>query len=165
MLEIKTNRPNTALRKYIDSLISETSSINNRHIKPTYRAFLDDKYVLAIAVKRGIPKNLFMEIAQFSKLDDEQWSKSLGINVRTFQRHKKAEKHTFNPNHSERIFDIAEVFNEGIEVFDSLDDFKEWLNSPSIPLGNNKPIEMLDSSYGKELVMEELSRIEHGIFV
>jgi uncharacterized protein (DUF2384 family) len=32
-------------------------------------------------------------------------------------------------------------------------------------MGDLKPAELLKDSYGKEMVMAELNRIEHGIFV
>ena len=163
--EIKgITRENKALKNFIEVLKND-SLISFRVIKPNYRDFLNDKFMLANAVKLGIPKSLFNEIATFSILNDEDWCRSLDINLRTFQRYKKAAKHTFKPTHSERILEIAEVYQKGFEVFDSIQDFKEWINTPSLALGRKRPLDLLDSSYGKELVMAELERIEHGIFV
>jgi uncharacterized protein (DUF2384 family) len=39
------------------------------------------------------------------------------------------------------------------------------LETPSYALGGMKPMDMLRDSYGKELVMGELTRINHGILV
>ena len=58
-----------------------------------------------------------------------------------------------------------EVTAIGLEVFDSHGDFASWLNAPSHALGNMKPAELLKDSYGKELVLNELHRIDQGIFV
>ena len=63
-----------------------------------------------------------------------------------------------------KIIELAEVTNYGKEVFDSTEQFYLWLNTPSYALGNLKPTELLKDSYGKELVMGELNRIEQGIF-
>ena len=60
---------------------------------------------------------------------------------------------------------MAEVTNFGGEVFDNNDNFYTWLTTISIALGSMKPIELLKDSYGKEMVMEELNRIDHGVFV
>jgi uncharacterized protein (DUF2384 family) len=38
-----------------------------------------------------------------------------------------------------------------------------WLETPNFALGNQKPFELLKDSYGKEMVMGELTRIDHGI--
>jgi uncharacterized protein (DUF2384 family) len=40
-----------------------------------------------------------------------------------------------------------------------------WLNTPNFALGKLKPIELLKDSYGKEMVIGELVRVNHGIFV
>ncbi len=67
--------------------------------------------------------------------------------------------------HTEKIIELAEVTNFGKKVFDSNEQFYLWLNTPSFALGNLKPAKLLKDSYGKELVMAELNRIEQGIFV
>lgn len=53
----------------------------------------------------------------------------------------------------------------GLEVFDSQEDFAAWLNASSHALSNRRPIELLRDSYGKEMVLSELHRIDQGIFV
>jgi putative toxin-antitoxin system antitoxin component (TIGR02293 family) len=60
---------------------------------------------------------------------------------------------------------MAEVTRAGLEVFGDIDKLKLWLNTPNFALGNHKPIELLRDSYGKDMVMSELIRISHGIFI
>jgi uncharacterized protein (DUF2384 family) len=38
------------------------------------------------------------------------------------------------------------------------------MESISVPLGSIKPKELLDTTYGINMVADELGRIEHGIF-
>jgi putative toxin-antitoxin system antitoxin component (TIGR02293 family) len=80
------------------------------------------------------------------------------------QRYKNEQDVLFNPIHTEKILELTEVTNMGVSIFDDLASFHEWLNTSSLALGNNKPAELLQDSYGKELVLAELNRIEHGIF-
>lgn len=131
----------------------------------TYARFLRDKLLVANAVKRGVPIVLFREIKSNSPFDDKQWSSFLDINVRTLQRYKKEKEHIFKQIQSEKIFELAEVISLGNEVFDSPENFMIWLKTPSIALGDIKPIELLDTSFGKDIVIAELNRIEYGIFV
>jgi len=35
---------------------------------------------------------------------------------------------------------------------------------PNFALGNTRPIDLLKDSYGKEMVVAELTRVAHGIF-
>lgn len=53
----------------------------------------------------------------------------------------------------------------GEEVFDDTSQFRQWLRTQNYALGNLTPIELLSSSYGKELVLSELVRVDEGIFV
>jgi putative toxin-antitoxin system antitoxin component (TIGR02293 family) len=60
---------------------------------------------------------------------------------------------------------MAEVTNVGLDVFGDMKKFKLWLETPNFSLGDLKPMDLLKDSYGKELVISELTRINYGIFV
>ena len=126
---------------------------------------LKDKFLVSRAVRRGVTSQLFKEIKMNSPFDDAQWSNFLSINIRTLQRYKGTKNHVYKPLQSERIFEVAEVVSVGNMVFDSPEYFSIWLNTPSLALGGEKPICLIDNSYGKDLVLAELNRIEYGIFV
>jgi putative toxin-antitoxin system antitoxin component (TIGR02293 family) len=51
----------------------------------------------------------------------------------------------------------------GMEVFGNMEKFRLWLETPSYALGTMRPVELLRDSYGKEMVMGELTRINYGI--
>ncbi len=131
----------------------------------SYPYVLKDKILVANAVKRGVTNNLFEEIKSNSPFDDLQWSKFLDVNIRTLQRYKSSKDHIYKPLQSERIFELAEIVSAGKLIFDTDEQFKIWLVTPNLALGKERPINLLDSSYGKELVLAELNRIEHGVFV
>jgi uncharacterized protein (DUF2384 family) len=46
-----------------------------------------------------------------------------------------------------------------------MEKFRLWLSTPNYALGNLPPRELLHDSYGKELVVDELTRINYGILV
>jgi putative toxin-antitoxin system antitoxin component (TIGR02293 family) len=50
-----------------------------------------------------------------------------------------------------------------VDIFGSMDKFKLWLETPNFSLGNIKPLELLSDSYGMEMVINELTRINYGI--
>ncbi len=156
------NKDHAELKSYVSDVLpleyKQRKNIN-------YTSFLSDKFMVMNAVKKGITSNLFQEIKSNSLFNDQQWSDFLHINIRTLQRYNKEKAHVFKPLQSEKIFEMAEVMNTGFEVFDTPDQFNIWLNSPSVALGNEKPINLLHSSFGIDLVLAELSRIEHGVFV
>lgn len=131
----------------------------------TYLKVLKDKLLIYRAVRRGVTNQLFNEIKMNSPFDDQQWSTFLNVNIRTLQRYRLEKNHVYKSMQSERIFELAEVISMGNSVFDSPDDFKNWLITPSLALGREKPVNLLDNSYGKDLVIAELNRIEYGVFV
>jgi putative toxin-antitoxin system antitoxin component (TIGR02293 family) len=105
--------------------------------------------------------SLIKDVTPFNETD---WADFLDISTKSLQRYKQRSKQ-FKPIQSEKIIELAEVTNVGKNVFGSIEKFKLWLETPNFALGNMKPKELLKDSYGKEMVIGELTRIEHGIFV
>ena len=64
---------------------------------------------------------------------------------------------------SEKILELALLQKRGIEVFGNPDKFNLWIETVNIALGSVKPKELLDNSFGIELIKDELTRIEHGV--
>jgi putative toxin-antitoxin system antitoxin component (TIGR02293 family) len=148
------------LKLFIKSLTKEKLTESTL----TYKVLFNDKLFVAKAIRKGIPYDLFKEIRDNSPFNDEQWSEFLDISPRTLSRYNNVENHIFKSSQSERILELAEVISSGYRVFDAADDFQNWLNSSSQALGFEKPINLLNSSYGKDLIMDELHSIEYGIF-
>ena len=112
--------------------------------------------------RTGIGFGLFLDIVNGGSFTIKEWSKFLHLTERTIQRYKK-EKKRFETIHSEKIIEIARLQNRGKEIFGTLDNFEQWMNSKLISLGGTKPIDLLDNAFGIDMVMDELGRIEHGV--
>jgi putative toxin-antitoxin system antitoxin component (TIGR02293 family) len=112
--------------------------------------------------RNGIPYNTFTEMTLQSPFNLHDWSMFLHLSEKTIQRYKK-EKKSFDPLHSEKIMQITMLYNRGVEVFGSKNNFNVWLDSTSIALGGVKPKELLDNAFGISLLNNELTKIEHGI--
>ena len=132
--------------------------------KLTYSEFLSDKMLIISVIKSGVPYSLFNLIKDVTPFTENDWAKFLNISTKTLHRCKKDSKQ-FKPLQSEKIIEMAEVTNIGRETFGEVEKFKLWLDTPNYSLGNLKPMELLGDSYGKELVIGELTRINHGILV
>ena len=127
-------------------------------------ATLDDKnaYSLINAIKEGIRFSFFEKLAKNIPFTLREWASYLHLSERSLQRFKK-EKGTFNTVSSEKIIEISMLNKYGIEVFDDQDKFNVWLLTKNVALGGIKPKDLLDSSFGIQLLKDELTRIEHGI--
>jgi len=153
-----------ALNGFLKS-IEQEKNIRLMEEKVTYKTFFNNRMLLVYSIRNGIPYSLFQEIRTTTPFTDNDWASFLNLSTKSLQRYKQEKEHIFKPIHSEKIIELAEVTNLGREVFDTVEQFYLWLNSPSVALGNLKPLELLKDSYGKELVISELNRIDQGIFV
>ena len=133
----------------------------NEHV--TYADFLSNKMLMIFIIREGIPYSFFTLIQDLTPFSDLEWANFLDLSTKSLQRYKQSSKN-FRPIQSEKIIEMAEVTNVGIDTFGSSAKFKLWLNTPNFSLGSLKPIELLMDSYGKEMVISELTRINHGVF-
>lgn len=125
----------------------------------------EDKIKLSQYVQQGISIDFFQQLIGCLPFTETDWSRYLDLSTKSFHRYYKTSDFTFKPIHSEKILELAEVMIFGLNVFGDAGEFKSWLYTPTMVFNNQNPIDFLYDSYGKELVMAELNRIEHGIFV
>ena len=130
----------------------------------TYSGFITDKMLIIEAIREGFPYSLFDLIQHYTPFSEQDWAGFLNISTKSLQRYKQSSKQ-FKPNHSEKIIEMAEVTTVGLDVFGDINKFRTWLDTPNFSLGNLKPMELIKDSYGKELVISELIRINYGILV
>ncbi len=112
-------------------------------------------------VNRGLTKSSVVHLAKSLSLSMKEMAELLPVNVRTLQR-KSAREH-LSTVVSEQALQIAHVVAAGMELFEDQEKFLAWLSMPSVPLGGEKPLALLRSRFGIELVLDELGRIAHGI--
>ena len=130
----------------------------------TLSGFLNNKLLIVFTIRTGIPYSLFALIKDYTPFTFNDWAEYLNISGKSLTRYRQSDKF-FKPIHTEKIIELAEVTNLGLGVFGSENKFKMWLETPNFALGNQKPFELLKDSYGKEMVMGELTRIDQGILV
>ena len=132
--------------------------------KLTFNDFLSNRMLIILIIRQGVPYSLFHLIQDYAPFSEKDWSALLEISTKSLTRYKQSSKQ-FKPTQSERIIEMSEVTNIGLDVFGEMEKFKLWLDTPNFSLGGLKPMELLRDSYGKELVVGELTRINHGILV
>jgi putative toxin-antitoxin system antitoxin component (TIGR02293 family) len=110
----------------------------------------------------GVTKEALLRLAKYCSFSIHQLSEVLPVTERTIQRY--ALKKHFNRAVSEHILQLAEVAARGTEVFGDRERFLEWMKAPSAAFADKKPLSLLNSKFGAEMVLDELGRIEHGVF-
>jgi putative toxin-antitoxin system antitoxin component (TIGR02293 family) len=155
----------TKLNKEISNIVKRVD-IDNKFTTATksitYSDFLSNKMLMIFVIREGVPYSLFNLIQDLTPFTDDNWADFLDISTKSLHRYKQTSK-SFKSIQSEKIIEMAEVTNVGLDVFGDMEKFKLWLQTPNFSLGNLKPLELLKDSYGKELVISELTRINYGI--
>lgn len=109
----------------------------------------------------GIKKAAVSHLARYLSLSWRDMARLLPITERTLQRYNMQRQLSFSV--SEQALQIAEVVATGVEVFGNREKFLAWLGLPCAALGDEKPLALLGSRFGAEIVSDELGRIAHGI--
>jgi len=112
--------------------------------------------------KSGVPKKALAHLAEYMSLPVRQIAEFLPVSERTIKRYGP-EAH-FNRVVSEQILQIAEVAAKATEVFEDMNKFLSWMNHPNKALANKTPTSLLSSRFGIKMVLDELGRMEHGVF-
>ena len=113
-------------------------------------------------IREGLPKSALDNMIKITGFSIQEISHILRTSDRTLRRY--ASSHLLNAEQTERVIELAKLYTRGEEVFGSLEAFKEWMDSRVLALGNKKPKDFLDTSMGIDMLMDELGRIEHGVF-
>ena len=92
----------------------------------------------------------------------EATAKVINIAQRTIYLRKQNNR--LRPEESDRVLRLALVIADAEDVLGSREKAQRWLSKPSRALANKTPESLLATEYGAQLVREELSRIEHGVF-
>lgn len=125
---------------------------------------IDDRGVFSIidSINRGISFASFENIIKKYSFTLQNWADFLHISNKTLSRYQKESK-TFDALQSERIMQIEILHSKGEEVFGNRENFATWLKTENLALGNIIPRDLLKNSFGINLLMDELVRIEHGV--
>ena len=110
----------------------------------------------------GITKKAVSHLAAYLSLSWKEIAGLLPVTERTLQRYS-SEQH-FNSAVSEQAIHVAEVLAKGTDVFQDKNKLSTWLNTPHKVFHGKAPFAMLNSRFGMEMVLEELGRIEFGVY-
>jgi len=125
---------------------------------------VDDLLELAPIIRNGLPANAFTAVAAKLELSVQATAESLGLAKRTIAR-RIERKQPLAAEESERVVRLARVFAQAMTTLGSAEKARRWVQKPNRALGGEAPLRLLDTDIGAGAVLEELGRIEHGVFV
>ena len=90
--------------------------------------------------------------------------KAVGISLRTLQRRKNAPAEPLSQEQSGRTWKFAEILAKATAVLGSQEEAEQWLERPAIGLDQRRPIDLLATPAGVEMVEDFLERLEYGVY-
>lgn len=114
---------------------------------------------------RGLPgASVGYLVDHLEHLDWPAVEKAVAMSLRTFQR-VRHEKKPLDPDRSSRLWKFAEVLAKATAVFGTQQKAEEWLAKPALGLNGHRPIDLLATQTGTELVEQFLERLDYGVYV
>jgi putative toxin-antitoxin system antitoxin component (TIGR02293 family) len=97
-------------------------------------------------------------------IQTDSLEKAFGMSLRTFQRRKDAPNKPLSQEQSGRTWKFAEILAKATDVFGSQEEAEQWLERPAIGLDQRRPIDLLATPAGIELVEQYLTRLAYGVY-
>jgi putative toxin-antitoxin system antitoxin component (TIGR02293 family) len=94
----------------------------------------------------------------------ESFGKAVGMSLRTYQRKQGGDAKALSSEQSGRAWKFAEVLSRATAVFGSQEEAEHWLERPAIGLDQRRPIDLLATPAGVEMVEDHLTRLEYGVY-
>lgn len=117
------------------------------------------------AIESGIPGGALIHmVAQVKAMKPADVLQAVGVSVRTIQRRAGSPRRPLSQEQSGRAWKFAEVLTRASEVFGSQTAAERWLSEPAMALDRRRPVDLLSSPVGVEIVEQLLGRIEHGVY-
>lgn len=117
------------------------------------------------ALVRGLPgASVGYLVDRLRYLEWHSLEGPIAMSLRTFQRVKR-DKKLLDPDRSSRVWKFAEVLAKATSVLGSQQKAEEWLARPALGLSGHRPIDLLATQTGTELVEQFLERVDYGVYV
>jgi putative toxin-antitoxin system antitoxin component (TIGR02293 family) len=113
-------------------------------------------------IRTGVPRRVMDNLMTITDISMTEMAAIIHTSDRTLRRYTPSQK--LSQEQSERMVELARLYTRGEEVFGSIPEFRQWMNTQLVTFGNKKPKDYLDTSLGIAMITDELGRIQNGIF-
>lgn len=103
------------------------------------------------------------KITDMVPFTQSEWANMLHLSERTLQRYAKNNS-SFEGIYTDRILLLHEMIQLGLETFTDSGAFYSWLKKDKPVLGQNLNFESLYSDRGIQEVIEQIHRIQYGVY-
>jgi putative toxin-antitoxin system antitoxin component (TIGR02293 family) len=133
--------------------------------KRFWRRDLSSKADVHSAIVKGVPyASLIFLVEHVTDVVEEDVAKVLGISTRTLRRQTEAPDKQMPADLASKAWLFAETLAKATEVFGGKEAAEQWLSRPAGGLSGQRPIDLLQTVQGAELVDDFLTRLEYGVY-
>ena len=128
--------------------------------EPLAMSYAPAKRLVTVA---DFPYSKFSKIAAKVPFTQKEWAGILHLSEKTLQRYSKDNK-SFEGIYVDRILQLEQLINLGLETFTDADALYRWLKREKKVLGHTLNFESLYSSQGIQDVIDQITRIQYGVY-
>ena len=116
-------------------------------------------------LQRGLPNIVINHLfGRMTTLAPALIESALGMSLRTRQRREKHPMELLSQEQTGRTWKFAEILTRATPLFGSQAAAEQWLEQPATGLDQRRPIDLMTTPAGLELVEDHLGRIEYGVY-
>lgn len=112
---------------------------------------------------KGVNAHVILNFRKYFDIPRGYAASLLNVSEPTIYRWIRTNKN-LERNLSVHLFELADLFLFGTDVFGNKEKFFKWLEIPNMALGGMEPKELLEGAGGISKVHDLLGRIEHGVY-
>jgi putative toxin-antitoxin system antitoxin component (TIGR02293 family) len=131
--------------------------------KTNFKTQIESPFDFIQIADTGIKAVIISNFRTYFEVSKEETANMLNISSPTLYRWIKANKE-LEKNTTIQLFEVADLFLYGEEVFGSKKNFYKWLKLPNSALGGLEPNSLIDLPGGVAKVRDILGRIEYGVY-
>ncbi|HEV2676573.1 MAG TPA: antitoxin Xre/MbcA/ParS toxin-binding domain-containing protein [Aliidongia sp.] len=134
----------------------------SRALRQSPTSTMDAHRMLLGGLPQAALRHLLGKLVVLAKT--ESIEKAVGMSLRTFQRLKDSPEKHLSVEQSGRTWKFAGILAKATAVLGSQQEAEMWLEQPAVGLNQERPIDLLQTPAGAELVETFLRRLEYGVY-
>ncbi|MBK8739957.1 MAG: DUF2384 domain-containing protein [Betaproteobacteria bacterium] len=117
------------------------------------------------AILKGLPGGVLNHMVKHAQsMKPADLGHAVGVSIRTVQRRAGSPQKPLSQDQSSRAWKFAEVLTTATDIFGGQAEAERWLTAPATALEQRRPIDLLASPLGVEMVEQLLGRLRYGVY-
>lgn len=112
----------------------------------------------------GLPRRALLRAMQWMPVSNTVLLPVFGISERTYMRVRAEPDKRLDSEQSERLWRFAAVLAKAEDVLGSRQRAEEWMLHPAMALENRRPLDLLTTHIGAQLVDDVIERMRFGVY-